>query len=928
MKRQYIYSIAAGAALLLAACATDMQEQTVNGIGDGKIQFDATVAAAVTRAVTTGSMMPQQVSGYKSQLWLIPSVATADASPLAGTTRGTQLNSESTLAAFGVSAYKHSNLVDITNAKPDYFYNKKVTKDDVTGKYGFAQDYYWPTGDEYLSFYAYYPYNSMSSPSADDDNTLVSLTAATQTGPQQVTVSISDDVTAQVDFMTATAINQTPAKTTAGPPAAEPTVALAFQHQLCGIRFKIGDQFPTKGYIQKITLKNVYKQGTYTIGAEAASAWTYGDRDDFEVEYSIDRAVTTPGSDVTNDSETFLMIPYTFPDNSGASMEIQFWAGDQTYTVTASLDGHVWEAGKTVTYSLSSQNLTTLKIQSIGYYQYSDATVNNAVPVKAWANGDQVGMYVVQGYDADGHADGRTLRYANVPVTYNGTTGKWTIAQVSGQPVIKYPGDSYYFYYPYTEGGPAGYPNECNTIGADAETFFASVITAHTVATDQSTFGNFTASDLQVAKAVTPEENNDLPASTISATLSRKVGLAFISLGSATANKSITFTNGVAGTPTTASVTASSTFSGNIPYNNSTSYCAYVKANTATSFSSATYSSTNKDAWEASLVFTIAAGESDSKTAYSDRKNWEYVNAIWNYEYSGKVKKFTTPVTEVYTIQCWGAQGGGAKGNGNVWSNTWGLGGYTIGDINLTADDELFVCVGGKGTDGVINSNVNGGWNGGGRGSCDDGDDDAAGGGGGATDIRLDATAESTTWNTFSSLLSRIMVAAGGGGLAWSPNFSGQNGYGSYPGYGGGLSGGNAYRSTSTYAQGATQEAGGGFGFGQDGVDNYGNVGMGGGGSGYFGGRTSSGTSTTNTNSASGGSSFISGLTGCQAYESTSTSSNMVKRTGDNATIHYSGKVFTNASTIAGNTSQTQPDGTSTTGHTGNGYARITLTRW
>ena len=879
----------AAAALILAACTTDLTSPAGHQTGQ-PISFTVTTDNSTTRS----NLQSQPLTGYSQKLWLVPLVTGRDASHdnTNVTTRGTQLTSESVLPSFGISAFLHPQAQDVSTYTPDYFYNLQALRNAETGKYTVSQDYYWPADNERLTFYAYAPYGN---------NNAVLSTQATA-GPQKIAFTVASAVTDQIDLLTATALNQTPSTTQT------PSVSLQFHHELTGVRFVIGDQF-LKGWIKSITLKNVYGRGTKTIGG----SWLLSDDDktSFSVTYNTDRPVTgASGQAVTADNETFLMIPQTLGAD-GQEVEIVYQdEAHNDYTVKAPLTG-TWQAGQTVTYTISSTDLTTLRISSISFPAISGA------PKTGWANGDQVGMYVVG-------ADGQTLIHKNILVTY--TDGAWTISHPAAANIYDLPGQTYFLYYPYSDtssGQPLGYPEAATSADETADDFFANVVTQHPIATDQSQYTDFVNSDLCIAKATATTT-----ASTISATLSRKVGLAFISLGSATANKSITFTNGVAGTPTTASVTASSTFSGNIPYNNSTSYCAYVKANTATSFSSATYSSTNKDAWEASLVFTIAAGESDSKTAYSDRKNWEYVNAIWNYEYSGKVKKFTTPVTEVYTIQCWGAQGGGAKGNGNVWSNTWGLGGYTIGDINLTADDELFVCVGGKGTDGVINSNVNGGWNGGGRGSCDDGDDDAAGGGGGATDIRLDATAESTTWNTFSSLLSRIMVAAGGGGLAWSPNFSGQNGYGSYPGYGGGLSGGNAYRSTSTYAQGATQEAGGGFGFGQDGVDNYGNVGMGGGGSGYFGGRTSSGTSTTNTNSASGGSSFISGLTGCQAYESTSTSSNMVKRTGDNATIHYSGKVFTNASTIAGNTSQTQPDGTSTTGHTGNGYARITLTRW
>ena len=74
-----------------------------------------------------------------------------------------------------------------------------------------------------------------------------------------------------------------------------------------------------------------------------------------------------------------------------------------------------------------------------------------------------------------------------------------------------------------------------------------------------------------------------------------------------------------------------------------------------------------------------------------------------------------------------------------------------------------------------------------------------------------------------------------------------------------------------------------------------------------------------------GGSSFISGHEGCDAITETSTA-DAITHTGE--PNHYSGKVFTNTQMIAGNATQTKPGGGTETGHSGNGYARITLSRW
>ena len=919
----------------LASCTTEDVHRETPVLTDGTIVFDATTAPATS--VTRGADA-LTLNGYTKPLWLLSSAVPTDA---AAATRGTQLGGSDVMSHFGVSAYLQESTGDVSQKTPDYFYNLKAVRDEQSGRYGFGQDYYWPASNEALTFMAYYPYNSGTG--ADGDNTLVTLSPRTQAGVQTIEFEVAAANGDQVDFMTATTPRVMPS--TSG----TPVVNLKFRHQLAAIRFAIGSQFPTKGFIQKIALKNVYKKGTYTFSevSNTDGEWTLeaADRDNFEVGYSVDRAVNAAGEDVSANDELFLMIPHRYTADDNASIAIDFWDGYATHTVTASLTDTEWKAGETVTYELSSRKLTTLQVQSITY-----ATTVSGAPRTNWQTDDRVGMYVVQGTDANGNPDGHTLRYKNIPVTatVDETGVTWSVDHTTGQgPVYKYPGDSYYFYYPYQEGTPTGYPNECNEVGASAETFFSSVINGHQVETDQQSITNFIKSDLQVSKAVLPEdEDSNLPASTIKATMARQVGLAVISLGTDQANKTKVFTNNNAGEVTeTASVTASDTFSGNIPYNNSSAYYAYVKAGTATTFSSAVYSDTNKDAWAESLVFTVAAGNSDSQTAHSARKNWEYINAVWNYSYTANNCYTWTSApqgTNSYTMECWGAQG-------TNYDATYqgGKGGYTKGtlSLNTTLAAHLYIYCGQQ----PAAQSVTGGWNGGGTG-LDNGHTVAdeklqiGYGGGGATDIRL----TDGDWNNFSSLQSRIMVAAGGAGNAMSVQHlqDSRGGHG-IPGYAGGLIGGDGSDSSieahglTFCGSGATQtepgnslndkekigdqiisESGqwkGGFGYGGSPAVGY--YCGGGGGSGYYGG----GASTRGHGAGGGGSSFISGHEGCDAITETSTA-DAITHTGE--PNHYSGKVFTNTLMIAGNATQTKPGGGTETGHSGNGYARITLTRW
>ena len=154
--------------------------------------------------------------------------------------------------------------------------------------------------------------------------------------------------------------------------------------------------------------------------------------------------------------------------------------------------------------------------------------------------------------------------------------------------------------------------------------------------------------------------------------------------------------------------------------------------------------------------------------------------------------------------------------------------------------------------------------------------------------------------------------------------------YGGYGGFNGGEGDG------TWNASGASQTAGGktlvsnvmpnpdynsgkfGIGGTNTGESGWHDFGCNGGGGGYYGG----GASNRQHGGGGGGSSFISGYEGCNAIDESSTENNVI-HTGQSQ--HYSGKVFYNAVIIDGDDEMTDPDGTTVTGHSGNGYARITF---
>ena len=285
-----------------------------------------------------------------------------------------------------------------------------------------------------------------------------------------------------------------------------------------------------------------------------------------------------------------------------------------------------------------------------------------------------------------------------------------------------------------------------------------------------------------------------------------------------------------------------------------------------------------------------------------------------------------------YTFKVWGAQGG----NSSTSSGTGGKGGYSKGTLTLSNDTNLYIYVGCKG----INANsttdtLEGGYNGGGTSIG------YAGSGGGSTDIRL----------INDSLYSRVIVAGGGGGGA---NYSSNVG-----GAGGGASGikGTGYQdSTSGHryqlAYGGTISSGGTgggyssslgidgeFGVGGNGsgkvvvVKSYGSSSQtvyayaGGGGSGWYGG----GGGGINGNSYNAAKYYeaMSGGGGGSGWVYTEDNYNTWKNKNSSASLKWvlnSDYYLSNAQTVDGSQSFESVSGGTETGHSGDGYAKISGT--
>ena len=295
-----------------------------------------------------------------------------------------------------------------------------------------------------------------------------------------------------------------------------------------------------------------------------------------------------------------------------------------------------------------------------------------------------------------------------------------------------------------------------------------------------------------------------------------------------------------------------------------------------------------------------ANGKTSGIITTSTKTDYVY-NGIFSYSTSTRSK--TIEVAGYYKLEVWGASGG----SGSNGSYAGGKGGYSYGTVHLNKGDVLYVYTGGQGNNGGTTSSIkSGGYNGGGASGYY-----RAGSGGGGSDIRINST----------STYARVIVAGGGGGASSYTNYTG--------GAGGGTSGSAGKGYSSYYARGGTQTSGGAAG-------SYTSATTKGSSGSFYSGGAAPSTANTNNRSGGGGGGWYGGGGGSY-YSSTRYYYYAASGGGGGSGFVYTSTAskpssyllaasyqLSNASTRAGNTSFTSPTGTSETGHSGNGYAKVT----
>lgn len=540
-----------------------------------------------------------------------------------------------------------------------------------------------------------------------------------------------------------------------------------------------------------------------------------------------------------------VLIPDTYASNTNFVKVTMNDGNVYTYTTDAAM---TLSAGYQYNFSISIGNdVATLEAV------YPSEWTASGYPVTSYNSGETFGVYVRK-------SDG-TMLYSNIPMAAasGGSTVSLNTGSYSRLLSTSY---TYFIYYPYKAS-----QGMVTTTANTAADFFAGVISSWTTAASQGTTDALRANDLQVAMIT----GDGAKTHTLTATMAHKAGLAVMTLGTKNVptvqyfNASNTILSGNTD-GTTTSVTASSTFSTNIPCLSSSKYYAVLNG-------SRTFTGTGTDGWTYSP--NASGGSVVTNTIYSKRT---FIKKGWVYNYTGGMQSLTITQAGSYKLEVWGAQGGHSNG---------GKGGNSYGNKSLSNGNILYVCVGGQGeavyTDdgGTFSRAGAGGYNGGGAGGAGYSTCSGGSGGGGATHIAITTSGTLYTVLNNASTKNNVLIAAGGGGggntwfydklpnaipeEAAARNCRGGSGGGTT----GGASDGYTYTAGNpvmSISQGCSSNSYYALGKGQDGIEktsgSCGGEGNGGGGGGYYGGFSNQSTGMNSNALGGGGAGYIGGVTG------------------------------------------------------------------
>ena len=899
MKKTYKSSLLALSVLASFTSCSESESLQQANLSKDKITFHATLdnswkpmspasssRAAIAAATEKGPIVVSTPFGKPLYLHSVVQ-ETADLQQAAATTRGvmqegTTLGNTYYNNSFGVTAISTNN-----GTNTALFTNQKASKNnediwEIEDKTNSR----WPF-DALVSFHAYAPFNNttdgMWSVTTDAEKVKTKIKYTAKSG--------ETEIPAQPDIVVATNAESRSVSSD------DKAVELKFSHALTAVNFAISKDLTeifktgaTDGSkLKSITLSGIPNVGTCELTAKAgdpqtpSQTWTFeteanGNKktgsytfllEDKDIKVGESYALTS-----NDDKNILMMIPQ---DLQGTKAQLTFvldikGKGDKTFTFD--LSNQTWLPGTSVTYKLSASAINHLENAEV---KFPESWNGVNYPKTDFAAGESIGLYVVNSKN--------TIEEANLKLTRD-QDGKW-MPENNDTKFLKLKGYKYFAYYPYNATAPTV---DVKTDKADE--FFKNKISSLSVVTDQSKEATLLAQDFQVAKG---EIAND--GSTLDFNMEHQVGLAVLNLKEKRIAKYRQFTDNsymyYYGTGSTAptnfqsigteTLRASNNFAGNKPYivPSENKCLQIIPFNQELSFKAKDQDSSPRTAWGYDKAYSVTP-KSSSPVVTDITVDAEYYKLARLFEYKRSTESFKVPVDGTYTLECWGA--GESQG------------GKSQGDYQAPKNQVLYICVGGKGSEGDRAQIGIGGYNGGGNGGSavvnDKGQPLKRGdGGSGATHICLVDGVLSNLKTAYEND-QLLMVAGGQGGAQYKPT---------YPGlFGGGREGGRPTNSAGQTFDAANQLTGYAFGQGQTGRNGTkktqnGGEGNGGGGGGLYGGYSPQVQGDKTNCPGGGGSGYV------------------------NTKL-----LNVNAKTIAGNQSFLSPSGVSETGHAGNGAALIT----
>ena len=897
MKKTYKSSLLALSVLASFTSCSESESLQQANLSKDKITFHATLdnswkpmspasssRAAIAAATEKGPIVVPTPFGKPLYLHSVVQ-ETADLQQAAATTRGamqegTTLNNTYYNNSFGVTAISNSN-----GTNTALFTNQKASKNnediwEIEDKTNSR----WPF-DALVFFHAYAPFNNttdgMWSVTTDAEKVKTKIKYTAKSG--------ETEIPAQPDIIVATNADSRSVSSD------DKAVELKFSHALTAVNFAISkdltDIFQTGATdgskLKSIKLSGIPNEGTCELAAKEGSPktalqnWTLATdangKKTGSYTFNLENKNITIGESyalTSNDDKNILMmIPQ---DLNGTEAKLTFvldikGKGDQTFTFD--LSNQTWLPGTSVTYKLSASAINHLENAEV---KFPESWNGVNYPKTDFAAGESIGLYVVNSKN--------TIEEANLKLTRD-QDGKW-MPENNDTKFLKLKGYKYFAYYPYNATAPTV---DVKTDKADE--FFKNKISSLSVVTDQSKEATLLAQDFQVAKG---EIAND--GSTLDFNMEHQVGLAVLNLKEKRIAKYRQFTDNsymyYYGTGSTAptnfqsigtkTLRASNNFAGNKPYivPSENKCLQIIPFNQELSFKAKDQDSSPRTAWGYDKAYSVTP-KSSSPVVTDITVDAEYYKLARLFEYKKSTESFTVPVDGTYTLECWGA--GESQG------------GKSQGDYQAPKNQVLYICVGGKGSEGDRAQIGIGGYNGGGDGGSavvnEKGQPLKRGhGGSGATHICLVDGVLSQLKTAYEQ--NRLLMVAGGqGGAQYKPTCPGL--------FGGGPQGGKPTNKAGKIFGAATQSNGYAFGQGQTGRNGTtktqnGGEGNGGGGGGLYGGFAPKDQGDLTNCPGGGGSGYV------------------------------NTKLLVNYETIAGNQSFLSPSGVSETGHAGNGAALIT----